>query len=117
MPTQDQVLNALQAIVNNGGRAAAKFTKAFEEDPSHALYWSNKTFEAIAHAEIAKKAIASLTDEESAATLKSLSEWATEDVLIRAASPPHSTNPTSNLMNQYEAAGWARVAQVIRRGF
>ena len=117
MPTKDQVLNALQGIVCDGDHAAAEFVAAFSENPTNTLYWSKDTFEAVAQGAVAARAIRALTDKDSEATLESLQAWATEETLRHVVYSSQSTSPTADLMDQYKAAGWARVAQVIRRGF
>ena len=117
MPTKKQVLSRLSKIASEGESAAAKFAAAFAKDPGHALEWSIATFDAVAKGKAAERAIAALTDPESKATIESLLAWSTERVIQQSESPSRSTSPTANLWAQCSAAGWARVAEILRKGY
>lgn len=84
------------------------FTTKFQEDPVHALTWSNDTFANAAKLRVVKQILAAL-DGETKATLENIRSTLTDRVLHRAKYPPQSTSPTSNLIEQYELAACAEI--------
>lgn len=115
--SKKEAVRILREMAMEGDRCAAKFADKFNENPGQALEWSVGTFDKVAFGVVAKRAIKALTDKDSKATLESLLEWSSEEAMRFAGSPTRSTSPTSNLWHQCVAAGWARVAEIIRRGF
>ena len=89
-----------------------KFQEAFQKDAAYALTWGTSVFDAAGRERVYDQLIQfwmGNKDVDCVVLLSNMIDLVTDKVLYRAKYPPSSTSPTSNLMEQYEMAAWARV--------
>jgi hypothetical protein len=111
-----QALKKFTAIAEQARAKIDKFQAEFSKDPAHALTWSNGVFQSAARLKIANMLVYAFTprEGETAYTIKQARDTLLDRVLNKARYPAQSTSPTSNLMEQYEAAAYAEALDELK---
>jgi len=113
-PTLQAFLEYLRKRQREDEARLATFRATLDADPLKALRRGTDAFEAAAFLRWTVDVQHALTAAESKATLESVDKWLAEFVASRAASPEHSSSPTSNLLDRYELAAAQHLLSVIR---
>lgn len=92
-----------------------KFAAEFAKDPSYALSWSNSVFQNAARLSVAKSLVYVFTprEGENECTVEQARNILMGRVMNKARYPAQSTSPTSNLMEQFEAAACAEALDYL----
>jgi hypothetical protein len=101
------VRSALRAVETEKTKVR-EFAEDLEKDSAYALEWSNDMFRVSATAKVARHLIRYF---EAGVTWNEWREDALTEALRGAASPRASTSMTSNLMESFISAAWARVVK------
>lgn len=88
----------------------ADFAEKLAEDPSYALSWGMRSFEAAAERYVSLLVKSYVV---SGATYDDLKSMATKEALRGARFPERSTSVTSNLMAQCTTAAWAALVELM----
>ena len=93
-----------------------KFSESFAKDPAHALSWGNDVFKHAARLKIANMLVYAFTEREgeTTCTIEQARETCLDRVINKARYPAQSTSPTSNLMEQFEAAAYAEALDELK---
>jgi hypothetical protein len=93
-----------------------QFKEQLDKDPAHALAWGLDAFHNAARLRVASMLVYTFTPREgvSTGTIQEAREFLLERVMNRARYPAQSTSPTSNLMEQYEAAAYAEALDELK---
>jgi hypothetical protein len=93
-----------------------KFKADLDKDPAHALTWGLNAFQAAARLQVAQMLVYGFTPKEGSPvyTVEQARDFLTDRVLNKARWPAQSTSPTSNLMEQYEAAAYAEALDELK---
>ena len=93
-----------------------QFAKSFAKDPAHALSWGNDVFKYAARLKIAQMLVYAFTEREgdTVCTVEQARETCLDRVMNKARYPAQSTSPTSNLMEQFEAAAYAEALDELK---
>jgi len=112
----EKALNKFTAIVEQAQANIDKFKEQLDKDPAHALSWGLDAFHNAARLKIASMLVYAFTPREgsSASTIQEAREFLMDRVMNKARYPAQSTSPTSNLMEQYEAAAYAEALDVLK---
>lgn len=93
-----------------------KFAESFAKDPAYALSWGNDVFKNAARLKVAKMLVYAFTEREgdTVCTVDQARETCLDRVMNKARYPAQSTSPTSNLMEQFEAAAYAEALDEMK---
>lgn len=93
-----------------------KFSESFAKDPAHALAWGNDVFKHAARLKIANMLVYAFTEREgdTVCTIEQARDTLLDRVMNKARYPAQSTSPTSNLMEQFEAAAYAEALDELK---
>jgi len=93
-----------------------KFKAALDKDPAHALSWGTGVFQAAATLKVAHMLVYAFTEREGEVmcTIEQARDTLLDRVMQKARYPAQSTSPTSNLMEQYEAAAYAEALDELK---
>lgn len=96
----------------------AEFVKKFQEDPSHALSWSQKTFEESAELNVRELVLSSIQSQikkgkGAGEALAYLTEYISKEAMRSARWPARSTSPVSNLLEGCKGQAFAMVAEEL----
>jgi hypothetical protein len=93
-----------------------KFKVELDKDPAYALSWGNGVFQSAARLKVAQMLVYGFTPKEGSPvyTVEQAVGFLTDRVMNKARYPAQSTSPTSNLMEQYEAAAYAEALDELR---
>jgi hypothetical protein len=111
-----QALKKFTAIAEQAQAQIDKFKLELNEDPAHALTWGLDAFQNAARLRVAQMLVYGFTVKEGSPvyTVDQAVEFLTDRILNKARYPAQSTSPTSNLMEQYEAAAYAEALDELR---
>jgi hypothetical protein len=109
MKTREQVIEILNGLKSNAQYNVEKFKKDFEENPSHALIWSQNVFEAQSRFEVCTYLLNAIERCELSIFYKHL----TKEVLQRAQYRNGSTSATSNLFEEFKTMAYATILEKI----
>jgi hypothetical protein len=93
-----------------------KFQAELSKDPAYALSWGLTAFQSAARLKVANMLVEAFTSREGAHeyTVANAVGHLTDRVMSKARYPAQSTSPTSNLMEQYEAAAYAEALDELK---
>jgi len=103
----DRLIKRFQSQVVQCQDRLDKFTADFAQDPAYALSWGTDAFASAARLRVLRQVVAALEHDHS--TLDNIRSTLTDRVMHKSKYPPHSTSPTSNLIEQYELAACADI--------
>jgi hypothetical protein len=111
-----QALKKFTAVAEQAQEQIDKFKAALDKDPAHALTWGLNAFQAAARLQVAQMLVYGFTPKEGSPvyTVEQAVSFLTDRVINRARYPAQSTSPTSNLMEQYEAAAYAEALDELK---
>jgi hypothetical protein len=112
----EKALKKFTAMAEQAQANIDKFKAALDKDPAHALSWGLDAFHNAARLQVAQMLVYGFTPKEGSPvyTVAQAREFLTDRVLNRARYPAQSTSPTSNLMEQYEAAAYAEALDELK---
>jgi hypothetical protein len=112
----DRALKKFTAMAQQAQAQCDKFAAEFAKDPAHALSWSNGVFQEAARLKIAQMMVHAFTPREDGVilTVAGAREVCLSRVMNKARWPAQSTSPTSNLMEQFEAAAYAEALDELK---
>jgi hypothetical protein len=92
-----------------------KFAADFAKDPAYALSWSNSVFQNAARLKVANMLVYAFTEREgeTTCTVDQARDTCRDRIMNKARYPAQSTSPTSNLMEQFEAAAYAEALDYL----
>jgi hypothetical protein len=93
-----------------------KFATEFAKDPAYALSWGNDVFKNAARLKVAGMLVYAFTEREGevVCSVDAARETCMDRVMNKARYPAQSTSPTSNLMEQFEAAAFAEALDELK---
>jgi hypothetical protein len=111
-----KALKKFTAIAEQAQEQIDKFKAALDKDPAHALSWGLDAFHNAARLQVASMLVYGFTPKEGSPvyTVEQAREFLMDRVLNKARWPAQSTSPTSNLMEQYEAAAYAEALDELK---
>jgi hypothetical protein len=111
-----KALKKFTAMAEQAQAKIDKFQADFSKDPAHALTWGLDAFQAAARLRVANMLVYGFTPTEvfPVYTVEQAREFLMDRVLSKARYPAQSTSPTSNLMEQYEAAAYAEALDELK---
>jgi hypothetical protein len=111
-----QALKKFTAQAEQAQAKIDKFQAELSKDPAHALTWSNGVFQSAARLKVANMLVEAFSPREGAHeyTVANAVSHLTDRVMGMARYPAQSTSPTSNLMEQYEAAAFAEALDELK---
>ena len=111
-----QALKKFTAIAEQAQKQIDKFKAELDKDPAYALSWGLNVFQNAARLKVAKMLVYAFTEREgeTVCTLEEARETLLTRVMNKARYPAQSTSPTSNLMEQYEAAAYAEALDELK---
>ena len=111
-----QALKKFTAIAEQAQNQIDKFKAELNKDPAYALSWGLNVFQNAARLKVAKMLVYAFTEREgeTVCTLEEARETLLTRVMNKARYPAQSTSPTSNLMEQYEAAAYAEALDELK---
>jgi len=111
-----KALKRFTAKAKSAQEQCDKFAAEFAKDPAHALSWSNNVFQEAARLKIAQMMVYAFTEREDGVvlTVAAAREVCLERIMNKARWPAQSTSPTSNLMEQFEAAAYAEALDELK---
>jgi hypothetical protein len=111
-----KALKKFTAIAEQAQANIDKFKEELDKDPAHALTWGLDAFQNAARLRVAQMLVYGFTVKEGSPvyTVEQAREFLMDRVLNKARWPAQSTSPTSNLMEQYEAAAYAEALDELR---
>ena len=112
----DRALKRFTSLAAKAQEQCDKFAAEFAKDPAYALSWGNSVFQEAARLKIAQMMASAFTPREDSAviTVEAAREVCLDRVMNKARWPAQSTSPTSNLMEQYEAAAYAEALDELK---
>lgn len=112
----DRALKRFTSMAQRAQAQCDKFAAEFAKDPAYALSWGNSVFQEAARLKIAQMMVHAFTEREDGVILsvEAAREVCLERVMNKARWPAQSTSPTSNLMEQYEAAAYAEALDELK---
>ena len=104
-----KALKKFTAMAEQAQAQIDKFKVEFDKDPAYALSWGLTAFQSAARLKVAKMFVEAFTVGESGVeyNVEQAKGYLMDRVMSKARYPAQSTSPTSNLMEQYEAAAYA----------
>jgi len=111
-----KALKKFTAVAEQAQAQIDKFKADLDKDPAHALSWGLDAFHNAARLKVASMLVYGFTPKEGSPvyTVEQAVEFLTDRVMSKARYPAQSTSPTSNLMEQYEAAAYAEALDELR---
>jgi hypothetical protein len=111
-----QALKKFTAIAEQAQAQIDKFKVELDKDPAYALSWGNGVFQSAARLRVATMLVNAFTerDGETNCTIEQARDTLMDRVMHKARYPAQSTSPTSNLMEQYEAAAYAEALDELK---
>jgi hypothetical protein len=111
-----QALKKFTAIAEQAQEQIDKFKAELDKDPAHALAWGLDAFHNAARLRVAKMLVYGFTPTGGSPvyTVDQAVDFLTYRIMDKARWPAQSTSPTSNLMEQYEAAAYAEALDELR---
>jgi hypothetical protein len=111
-----KALKKFTAIAEQAQSNIDKFKADLDKDPAHALTWGLDAYQNAARLRVAQMLVYGFTVKEGSPvyTVAQAREFLMDRILNRARYPAQSTSPTSNLMEQYEAAAYAEALDELR---
>ena len=111
-----QALKRFTSMAEAAKSQCDKFAAEFAKDPAYALSWGNDVFKNAARLKVANMLVYAFTvrPNEIECSLEEARETCLERVMNKARYPAQSTSPTSNLMEQYEAAAYAEALDELK---
>lgn len=111
-----KALKKFTAMAEQAQAKIDKFQAEFSKDPAHALTWGLDAFQSAARLKVAQMLVAAFTPRDGSQdyTVEQAIGYLTDRVMSKARYPAQSTSPTSNLMEQYEAAAYAEALDELR---
>jgi hypothetical protein len=111
-----QALKKFTAIAEQAQAQIDKFKVELDKDPAYALSWGNSVFQSAARLKVATMLVYAFTEREgeTMCTLDQARDTCLDRVMNKARYPAQSTSPTSNLMEQYEAAAYAEALDELK---
>jgi hypothetical protein len=111
-----KALKKFTAIAEQAQAKIDKFQAELSKDPAYALSWGLDAFQSAARLKVANMLVYGFTPTEGAPvyTVEQAIEFLTDRVMSKARYPAQSTSPTSNLMEQYEAAAYAEALDELK---
>jgi hypothetical protein len=111
-----QALKRFTSMAERAQEQCDKFAAEFAKDPAYALSWGNSVFQEAARLKIAQMMVYAFTEREDGMSysVEAAREVCLERVMNKARWPAQSTSPTSNLMEQYEAAAYAEALDELK---
>jgi len=111
-----KALKKFTAIAEQAQHQIDKFKAELDKDPAHALSWGNGVFHSAARLKVAGMLVYAFTEREgeTTCTIEQARETVLDRVMNKARYPAQSTSPTSNLMEQYEAAAYAEALDELK---
>jgi len=112
----DRALKRFTSKAKAAQEQCDKFAADFAKDPAYALSWGNSVFQEAARLKIAQMMVHAFTEREDGAvlTVATAREVCLDRVMNKARWPAQSTSPTSNLMEQFEAAAYAEALDELK---
>ena len=109
-------LKKFTAMAQAAQEQCDKFAESFAKDPAHALSWGNSVFQSAARLKVANMLVYAFTEREgdTVCTLEQARDTLLDRVMNKARYPAQSTSPTSNLMEQFEAAAYAEALEEMK---
>lgn len=98
-------------------KSCDEWSKKFAENHSYALSWSSDVFASAAKVDVSKQVLLFLDeniDKSLTEVVTTLRQHAHDKAWRAARYPARSTSPTSNLMEQCEAAAWAEFHEELK---
>jgi hypothetical protein len=111
-----QALKKFTAIAEQAQKQIDKFKAELDKDPAYALSWGNGVFQSAARLKVAQMMVYAFTPREGEVmcTIEQARDTCLDRVMNKARYPAQSTSPTSNLMEQYEAAAYAEALDELK---
>jgi len=109
-----QALKKFTTIAEQAQKQIDKFKAELDKDPAYALSWGLSAFQSAARLKIANMLVYAFTERETMCTLDQARDTLMDRVMNKARYPAQSTSPTSNLMEQYEAAAYAEALDELK---
>jgi hypothetical protein len=111
-----KALKKFSAIAEQAQAQIDKFKAELDKDPAYALSWGLNAFQSAARLKVAKMLIVAFTEckGETLCTIEQARDTLMDRVMHKARYPAQSTSPTSNLMEQYEAAAFAEALDELK---
>jgi hypothetical protein len=106
-----KALKKFTAISEQARAQIDKFKVELDKDPAYALSWGNDVFKNAARLKVAGMLVNAFSD---TCTVEQARETLLDRVMNKARYPAQSTSPTSNLMEQYEAAAYAEALDELK---
>jgi hypothetical protein len=112
----DRALKKFTAQAEQAQAQIDKFQAELSKDPAYALGWGLTAFQSAARLKVAQMLVHALTkrEGETVCTIAQARETLMDRVMSKARYPAQSTSPTSNLMEQYEAAAYAEALDELK---
>ena len=112
----DRVLKKFTTQAEQAQAQIDKFRVELDKDPAYALSWGLTAFQAAARLKVANMLVEAFSPREGAHeyTVANAVSHLTDRVMGLARYPAQSTSPTSNLMEQYEAAAYAEALDELK---
>lgn len=113
----EKALRHFASVAEQNQTQIDKFKAELDKDPSYALSWGLTVFQAAARLKVAQMLVYGFTPKEGSPvyTVEQAVNFLTDRVMNKARYPAQSTSPTSNLMEQYEAAAYAEAIDDLNR--
>ena len=111
-----KALKKFTAIAEQAQAQIDKFKLELDKDPAYALSWGNDVFQSAARLKMAKMLVNAFTEREgnTVCTIEQARDTLLDRVMLKARYPAQSSSPTSNLMEQYEAAAYAEALDELK---
>jgi len=111
-----KALKKFTAIAEQAQAQIDKFKAELDKDPAYALGWGLTAFQSAARLKVANMLVEAFSPREGAHeyTVANAVSHLTDRVMGLARYPAQSTSPTSNLMEQYEAAAFAEALDELK---
>ena len=106
-----QALKRFTSMAEQAQAQCDKFAESFAKDPAYALSWGNDVFKNAARLKVAKMLVEAFAGD---CTVDQARESCLDRVMNKARYPAQSTSPTSNLIEQFEAAAYAEALDEMK---
>jgi hypothetical protein len=112
----EKAIRHFTAVAEQAQAEIDKFKADLDKDPAYALSWGLTAFQSAARLKVAKMLVYGFTPTEGSPvyTVEQAVEFLTDCVMTKTRYPAQSTSPTSNLMEQYEAAAYTEALDKLK---